>query len=201
MSYRVLLVEDDPANAQIVQVSCERAGLEAHHVSTGLEALAYLAANPVDLILMDVSMPQMNGIEVTHQLRATPETAAIPIIFVTAMTSPQQLAELSVLQPAGIVLKPFSPRVLMAIVQETLKHPEERHTVIASPAQALGDSFDDLPGLSFIQEPGRMPGQQQELLAGVSVGGCDAGRQFGRGQGRSSGADVNPLLQAHQASL
>ena len=181
MSYQVLLVEDDPANAQIVQVSCERAGLEVHHVSTGLEAIEYLAANQVDLILMDVSLPQMDGIEVTLRLKAERETAEIPIIFVTAMAAPQQLAELSVLQPAGIVPKPFSPRVLMAIVQETLKHPEERHTVITSPAQTLGDSIDDLSGLSFIQKPRRVPGQQQELLAGIPVGGRDARSKFGRG--------------------
>jgi DNA-binding response OmpR family regulator len=49
----------------------------------------------------------------------------IPILFVTAMASSQQVAELAVLQPAGIVLKPFSSRVLMAIVQETLKRPEK----------------------------------------------------------------------------
>lgn len=180
MSYQVLLVEDDPANAQIIQVSCERAGLEVHHVSTGLEAIEYLAANHLDLILMDVSLPQMDGIEVTQRLQENPETAGIPIIFVTAMAAPHQLAELSVLQPAGIVPKPFSPRVLMALVQETLKHPEERHTVITSPAQAFGDRFDDRSSLSFIQKPGCVPSQQQELLAGVPIGGGDASRKFGR---------------------
>lgn len=179
MSYRVLLVEDDPANAQLIQVSCELAGVEAHHVSTGIEALEYLEINRVDLILMDVSMPQMDGIKVAKRLQEIPETSAIPIIFITAMTS--KAAELATLHPAGIVLKPFSPRVLMALVQETLNHPEEGHTVITSPAQTLDDRIDDRAGLGFIQKPGRVPGQQQELLAGVPVGGCDAGRQLGRG--------------------
>lgn len=179
MIYRVLLVEDDPANAQLVQASCELAGLEAHKVSSGIEALEYLAVHRVDAILMDVSMPQMDGIAVTQRLQKKPETSAIPIIFITAMTS--KAAELAALHPAGIVFKPFSPRVLMALVLETLKHPEEGHTVITSPAQTLGDSIDDLTGLGLIQKPGRVPGQQQELLAGVPVGSCDAGRQFGRG--------------------
>lgn len=89
----------------------------------------------------------------------------------------------------------------MPLVQETLNHPEEGHMVITSPAQALCDRIDDRTGLGFIQKPGRVPSQQQELLAGVPVGGCDADRKLGRGEGRSTGTDVNPLLKAHQAGL
>jgi len=195
------LVEDNPANAHIAQLICERAGYVIQNATTGIQALKHLATGRFDLVLLDIVMPEMDGIEVARRIRSNPETAHIPLVFVTAMAFPDQLEKLSVLTPAGIVTKPFSPKTLLAVMQQALEHPWDGSTVITSPAQTLDDDLYNLASFGFIQEPGGVPRQEQELLAGVTVGLGNAGGKFGARQRRQAGIGVNPLLETHQAGL
>lgn len=91
---RILLVEDNEMNRDMLSRRLTRRGFEVGTAETGTRALAEVAAQPPDLILMDMSLPEIDGWEVTRRLKADPATAAIPIIALTAhaMTSDREKA-------------------------------------------------------------------------------------------------------------
>ena len=79
-----LLAEDDPLSADMLSRRLSRCGYEVTVVGNGLDALERARANRPDLILMDVSLPEMDGLEATRRLKADPVTAGIPVIALTA---------------------------------------------------------------------------------------------------------------------
>lgn len=81
---RILVAEDNLENQEIIRRRLERAGHAVSIVSNGLEAVERAKIEIPDLILMDISMPVMSGIEATQAIRRTPETALVPIIALTA---------------------------------------------------------------------------------------------------------------------
>lgn len=81
---RILVAEDNLENQEIVRRRLERAGHAVSIAANGLEAVERAKIELPDLILMDISMPIMSGIEATQAIRRRPETAAIPIIALTA---------------------------------------------------------------------------------------------------------------------
>lgn len=81
---RILLVEDDEKNRDMLTKRLRRKGFEVATAADGAEACARVAAEPPDLILMDMLMPVMDGYEATQRLKAQPVTQAIPIIGLTA---------------------------------------------------------------------------------------------------------------------
>lgn len=82
---RILLVEDHPTNAMLMQDILQHWGYHVHHVTDGLEAIAWLVNHPVDLVLLDIHLPGLDGFEVTRRVRAHPSLHHIPIIATTAL--------------------------------------------------------------------------------------------------------------------
>ena len=81
----VLIVEDDPMAADIVRRTLESGGFRTRHARNGREALEHLRQNPgVDLVLMDIMMPVIDGLEATREIRKQPQFAKLPIIALTA---------------------------------------------------------------------------------------------------------------------
>lgn len=80
----ILIVEDDPSNATLLKDTIEHWGYQVHHVSDGLTALDWIANQAPDVILMDVSLPDLNGLTVTQRLKLNPNRMHIPIIAMTA---------------------------------------------------------------------------------------------------------------------
>ena len=120
MSKRVLVVEDQEDNMQILGDMLESAGYEMIVAVNGVEALAAVARQPPDLILMDIQLPIMDGYEATRRIKADPATKAIPIIAVTsyALGGDEESA-----RAAGcddFVPKPYSPRQLLAKIRQYL---------------------------------------------------------------------------------
>lgn len=83
-SGKILVVEDHPLNLQLVRDLLENAGFDVLHASTGEEALLAARSERPDLILMDVRLPDMDGLEVTRLLKEAPETRDLPIVVLTA---------------------------------------------------------------------------------------------------------------------
>jgi EAL domain-containing protein (putative c-di-GMP-specific phosphodiesterase class I)/DNA-binding response OmpR family regulator len=79
----VLVIDDEPDLRDFYATALRRAGFEVHAAADGAEGLAKLATTPVGLVLCDVSMPGMSGFEVVRSLRASPETATLPVILIT----------------------------------------------------------------------------------------------------------------------
>lgn len=80
--------------------------------ASGAEALAQAPAARADLILLDAMMPGMDGPETLARLRGLPETAATPVVFLTARVQPQEVAELRALGAVEVLAKPFEPMTL-----------------------------------------------------------------------------------------
>jgi CheY-like chemotaxis protein len=111
---RVLVVDDNATNRLVAVKSLEALGAEASAVDSGEAAIA-AAGDGYDLILMDVNMPQMDGMEATRRIRALPSAAsAIPVIALTADVMTHQQATYAAAGMNGVVSKPFSPAGLLA---------------------------------------------------------------------------------------
>ncbi len=114
MSKRVLVVDDDDGVREIIQLSLETvAGWDVLLASTGREGFAIAAAEKPDLILLDVMMPEEDGIEIYKQLQAEPSTQTIPTILLTAKAQISERQEFMELGIVGIITKPFQARALV----------------------------------------------------------------------------------------
>lgn len=118
---RVLVVEDERDLAEILVYNLQRAGYQVQAIHDGVAAVAACRQTPPDLVLLDIMLPRLSGIEVARQLRADPALAETPILMLTARAEEaDQLAGLSV-GADDYVVKPFSMRVLMARVAAILR--------------------------------------------------------------------------------
>lgn len=116
----ILLVEDDPDIRHLVSYKLSRGGFHVTEVNDGLNALQEARRDPPDLVILDVRMPRMSGLEVCRELRAAPGTAGVPIIMLTARARPQDLEQAYAAGATDYVVKPFSPRALLERVENTL---------------------------------------------------------------------------------
>ncbi len=120
MSLKALLAEDDPDIQLVARLSLKRAGFQVVLASTGTEALAKVAAEKPDVALLDWMMPEMDGVEVCRRLKADPETAAIPVIFLTARSQDAELRTGLSMGAIGYITKPFDALTLGDRVRELL---------------------------------------------------------------------------------
>jgi CheY-like chemotaxis protein len=110
---RILLVEDNADIRTIVKAALETVGgYEVHACESGTEALAAVAGFAPQLILLDVMMPDLDGPGVLARLRERPECAAIPVVFLTAKATKDEVQRLRALGAADVLTKPFDPMTL-----------------------------------------------------------------------------------------
>jgi len=110
---RVLLVEDEADIRELIRYSLAQAGLEVEEASDGAEALEKLRAFVPDLIVLDLMLPGMPGLEVCRRLRSRADTAQLPIMVVSARSNPSEKALGLAMGADDYVTKPFSPRDLL----------------------------------------------------------------------------------------
>jgi CheY-like chemotaxis protein len=111
---RLLLVEDDPFNQEIAQLLIADAGLAADIAGDGAKALDLLARHPYPLILMDVQMPNMNGLDATRAVRTTGNGATVPIIAMTANVFVEDRQNCLAAGMNDFISKPIAPAELHA---------------------------------------------------------------------------------------
>jgi len=115
---RILMVEDEPDIQAVAQISLETVGgLQVEMCSSGKEALDRVLACAPDLILMDVMMPGLDGPSTLQTLRANPETAGFPVIFMTAKVQSHEIARFIDLGAIGVIAKPFDPMTLASTIR------------------------------------------------------------------------------------
>lgn len=118
---RILVIDDEELIQEVIQGSLEDVGgWEVLLAGSGSEGLLIAASESLDAILIDVSMPQMDGVETLLLLRSQPTTQTIPVIFLTAKVQPADKAKFSQLGIAGMIAKPFDPMTLTAEVAEIM---------------------------------------------------------------------------------
>ena len=121
MSTRVLIVEDEPDIRELVVHHLKRDGYQVSAASSGEEALRQVRAGPPDLVLLDLMMPAMDGLEVCRRLRQDPATAALPIVMLTAKGDEVDRVLGLEIGADDYIVKPFSPKELLARVRAVLR--------------------------------------------------------------------------------
>jgi len=118
---QILVVEDERDLAELLQFQLDRAGYSVSTAATGAAALRKIEQQLPDLILLDLMLPELSGIEVASRLRTNPKTASIPIIMLTAKTDEvDQVVGLSV-GADDYITKPFSVKVVLARIEAVLR--------------------------------------------------------------------------------
>jgi two-component system, OmpR family, alkaline phosphatase synthesis response regulator PhoP len=118
---RILVVEDDPDIADLVRRYLQKAGFAVDVRSSGREALSAIAAQPPDLLVLDLMLPQVNGLEICRIVRSDEKTRSIPVIMVTARAEESERIAGLDLGADDYLAKPFSPAELVARVRALLR--------------------------------------------------------------------------------
>jgi two-component system, cell cycle response regulator DivK len=118
---RALVVDDYDDAREMYAEFLTFKGLEVVQAQNGLQAVAQATSLLPDFILLDLALPDIDGIEVTRRLKKAPETAPIPIVMLTANAQPRMLEEARKVGCAAVVVKPCTPEELFDIVQGLAK--------------------------------------------------------------------------------
>lgn len=124
MKARILLVEDQPATVEMMQQEMEFLGYEVTVARNGVEAVEMTTSHPPDLIVMDIALPGMSGLEATSRIRKNPKTQAIPILAATAKALPGDREQCLSGGCNDYIAKPFSHRDLGAAIEKLLRQSE-----------------------------------------------------------------------------
>lgn len=120
----VLIVEDEPDIAELIRFHVEREGHRARVVHSGKLALSAVASDPPSLLVLDLMLPDVDGLEVCRRLRWDERTRALPILIVSAKGEEADVVAGLELGADDYVTKPFSPKVLVARIRNLLRRRE-----------------------------------------------------------------------------
>jgi two-component system alkaline phosphatase synthesis response regulator PhoP len=118
---QILIVEDEPEIAELIEFHAERAGMRARTIHSGRLALEVMRREKPDLIVLDLMLPDVDGLEICRRLKQSEDTRSIPIVMVTAKGEEADIVAGIELGAEDYVTKPFSPRVLMARLRNVLR--------------------------------------------------------------------------------
>ena len=120
MSKTIITVDDAATMRKMISFTLRGAGHEVLEACDGVEALTLLRSNRVDLIITDVNMPRMDGIEFTRQIRQIPALSRVPVLLLTTESDPDKKAKGKAAGATGWIVKPFQQDQLLAVVARVL---------------------------------------------------------------------------------
>ena len=121
----ILIVEDDEDIQQLVGYNLAKAGFQVLYAENGEQALASVKRELPDLMVLDIMLPSLNGLEVCKILRKDPQTKALPIIMLTAKGEENDVTAGLDLGADDYITKPFSPKILVSRIKAALRRREE----------------------------------------------------------------------------
>lgn len=125
--HEILVVDDDPNSRKIIELMLSNQGYRLHLAEDGHEALAVLAREKIDLVLLDLLMPRLDGFETAERLKADPSLREIPVIAVSALAFSSDRQEAARAGCDDYLTKPFTRRELL----EMIKRFAARHQALA----------------------------------------------------------------------
>ncbi len=134
--YSILMIEDEGSMGQVTQLLLESCGYEVCVAADGPQGLRLVRALTPDLVLCDVNMPGMGGIEVLGTLRQSDTTRHIPVIFISGFISEEQIKEARSLGVSGFLSKPCSFEEMKQMISEC-RHATSAQAGKASPPLAM----------------------------------------------------------------
>ena len=154
---KVLVVDDNTLNQEVAAGLLQLAGVQAQVASSGRQALQLLASQAFDAVLMDIQMPDMDGLAATREIRAHPALACLPVVALTAQAGGQDIATIEAAGMNACLSKPIHDEQLYAVLQNCLQHP---------PAQELPQAQPLLDMTPLVQRFGEHPQRIQRMLDG-----------------------------------
>lgn len=151
----ILIVDDEPTIIRFIRANLEANGFETLSAMDGVKALEMIERELPDLIILDIKMPKMDGLEVCRQLR---EWSQIPIIMLSARGDEADKVECLNLGADDYIIKPFGVEELMARVRTVLKRTRAALTVPAQPSFTSGDIT-----INFVQRRITLAGREVKL--------------------------------------
>jgi two-component system chemotaxis response regulator CheY len=118
---KILAVDDSASMRNLVKIALSDAGFDVTQAVDGREALDIARAGSYDLVLADVNMPNMDGIQLIRALRSDDGYRFTPILMLTTVTSPTQRAEGKAAGATGWIVKPFHPEQLVTAIRRALR--------------------------------------------------------------------------------
>jgi two-component system chemotaxis response regulator CheY len=117
----IMTVDDSASMRQVVCFALRAGGYEVVEAVDGVDALNKLKNQELHMILSDLNMPNMNGMELTRQIRALPQYKFIPIVLFTTESHPEKKQEGKAAGATGWIVKPFSLEQLLAVVKKVVR--------------------------------------------------------------------------------
>jgi two-component system, chemotaxis family, chemotaxis protein CheY len=121
MSNLIMTVDDSSTVRRMVAAALTGAGYEVIQAANGADALAKLTGLAVRLVITDMNMPIMEGLELIHRLRALPEHKFTPIVFLSAESQPEKQQEGKAAGATAWIEKPFTPEDLIAVIKKVVR--------------------------------------------------------------------------------
>ncbi|HSL03123.1 MAG TPA: response regulator transcription factor [Nitrospiraceae bacterium] len=123
-SKKILIVEDEADIAQLVKLYLEKEGFRTATATTGIEGLKLIKTNRPDMVILDLMLPEMDGLEVCKRIRSVPDAAFLPVLMLTAKAEESDTIIGLELGADDYVTKPFSPKVLVTRVKALFRRLE-----------------------------------------------------------------------------
>ena len=136
MRERILVVEDEKDVREMIRLNLKAAGFDVVEAGNGAEALALAKNDPPKVIILDLMMPEMSGIEVCRALRRNPATSRIPVLMLTAKSTEEDKVVGFEVGADDYVTKPFSPRELVLRVRAVARRQPDQGAAKAAPLKA-----------------------------------------------------------------
>ena len=127
---RILIVEDNELNKKLFRDLLEANGYDVAHTSDGMEVLGILRENRPDLVLMDIQLPEVSGLEVTRWIKNDPKLMTIPVIAITAFAMKGDEERIRAGGCDGYISKPISVPSFLATVKKFLETPSDSDTQV-----------------------------------------------------------------------
>jgi two-component system chemotaxis response regulator CheY len=121
MAKNILIVDDSESIREVVSFTLENEGYDVKVGVDGKDALKFLDGSPIDLIITDLHMPEMNGIELIKEVRKMEAYKRIPILFLTTESQAAKKMEAKEAGATGWIIKPFVPAKLLAALKKVLR--------------------------------------------------------------------------------
>ncbi|MBS1196776.1 MAG: hypothetical protein H6R18_561 [Proteobacteria bacterium] len=162
---RILLAEDNAINQQVVGEFLQLAGLQVEVAENGLQVLAMLEKSVFDAILMDVSMPQMDGLEATRRIRRKAAYQQLPIIALTAGVTAEERDKSLACGMNDIVAKPVDPEELLRVLLRWLAPAAANASRVENATAALvGNSLPNMRGFDLTRLSVMLGGDNEQIL-------------------------------------
>lgn len=117
MGKRVMTVDDSATVRQVLSITLEEAGYEVLEAVDGADALEKLSRGSVDMLVTDLNMPKLDGIDLIQKVRQSPGNRFMPIIMLTTESQPEKKKAGKEAGASGWIVKPFRPEQLLAVVR------------------------------------------------------------------------------------